>query len=484
MKANEIKSRIIKTIPIRWKDLEFIQQENFKEWINDGDTKLIESILKYQFVDPFKVWEHDGKLFCLDGKHRYLDLLHVIELGHIVPEELPATFVHCENIKEAAELVLVYSSAYARITQQGLFDFVSNFDLDLSSMKEVINIQDFSMERFEQKFDLFDTQNGEEPHVEVDDKNIIVSPGDLFQLNGHRVICGSFTNEDDVKALMQGDVARIVNCDPPYNLPANFFTNKDEQRHKDFAMGAGEMSDEEFVQFLALIMNTSVHNSFPGSIHYIFMDFRHSWHMTEAARRVYGNPQPKQVCVWEKDLFANGSFYRAQHELCFIFSDEKAKALWQKDLLDEGGEFYKDNNEWCFIFKNGEAAKHLSHLELKNRIRSNVWKYPSATSMANPDRFELKNHPTPKPVVMIADSILDTTLENDIVIDWFLGSGTCLIACEHTRRRGRFTEIEPMYVQGAIQRYINYCNKRGIEVNFTHLNGKLTLNDFANESKL
>ena len=484
MKANEIKSRIIKTIPIKWKDLEFIQQENFKEWINDGDTKLIESILKYQFVDPFKVWENEGKLFCLDGKHRYLDLLHVIELGHIVPKELPATFVHCENVKEAAELVLVYSSAYARITQQGLFDFVSNFDLDLSSMKEVINIQDFSMERFEQKFDLFDVNNAEEPEVEILDKNIMVKTGDVFQLNGHRVICGSFTSEEDVNLLMNGDLARIVNCDPPYNLPANFFTNKDEQRHKDFAMGAGEMTDEEFVKFLSLIMERSQDNSVPGAIHYIFMDFRHSWHMTEAARRVYGNPQPKQVCVWEKDLFANGSFYRAQHELCFIFSDEKAKSLWQKDLLDEGGEFYKDNNEWCFIFKNGEAAKHLSHLELKNRIRSNVWKYPSATSMANPDRFELKNHPTPKPVVMIADAILDTTNENDVVIDWFLGSGTCLIACEHTNRRGRFTEIEPMYVQGAIQRYINYCNKRGIEVNFTHLNGKLTLNDFANESKL
>lgn len=484
MTATTINSRILKTSLIKWRELEFIQQENFKEWINNGDTKLIESILKYQFVDPFKVWEHDGKLFCLDGKHRFLDLIKVSELGHNVPDELPATFINCGNINEAAELVLVYSSAYAKITQQGLFDFVSTFNLDIPAMKDVINIPEFSMERFEQKFDLFDVQNGEEPHVEVDLKNIIVGPGDVFQLNGHRIICGSFTEEDDVKVLMQDDKARVINCDPPYNLPANFFTNKDEQRHKDFAMGAGEMSDEEFVQFLALIMQRSVESSVPGAIHYIFMDFRHSWHMTEAARRVYGNPQPKQVCVWEKDLFANGSFYRAQHELCFIFSDEKAKALWNKDLLDEGGEFYKDNNEWCFIFKNGEAAKHLSHLELKNRIRSNVWKYPSATSMANPDRFELKNHPTPKPVVMIADAILDTTIENDIVIDWFLGSGTTLIACEHTRRRGRFTEIEPMYVQSAIIRYINYCKRKGIDVIFTHLNGKLTLNDFSNESKL
>ena len=484
MEAITISSRIIKTILIKWRDLEFIQQENFKEWIEDADVKLKESLIKYQFVDPFKVWENDGKLYCLDGKHRFLDLCSLVELGYKIPEELPATFMNCDDINQAAELVLVYSSAYAKITQQGLFDFVTNFNLDIPALKDVINIPEFSMQRFEQKFDLFDTQNGEEPFVEVDNKNIIVSPGDVFQLNGHRLICGSFTSDDDVKALMQDDKARIVNCDPPYNLPANFFTNKDEQRHKDFAMGAGEMTDEEFVQFLALIMTTSVNNSVPGAIHYIFMDFRHIWHMTEAARRVYGNPQPKQICVWEKDLFANGSFYRAQHELCFIFSDEKAKALWQKDLIDEGGEFYKDNNEWCFIFKNGEAAKHLSHLELKNRIRYNVWKYTSATSMAKHDRFELKNHPTPKPVVMIADAILDTTNENDVVIDWFLGSGTCLIACEHTRRRGRFTEIEPMYVQSAIQRYINYCNKRSIDVNFTHLNGNLTLKDFANESKL
>jgi DNA modification methylase len=484
METTSINSRIIKTELIKWRDLEFIQQENFKEWIGNGDTKLIQSILKYQFVDAFKVWEHENKLYCLDGKHRFLDLIKVSELGHNVPEELPATFIDCENIESAAELVLVYSSAYAKITQQGMFDFVSKFNLDLPAMNETINIEGFSMTRFEQKFDLFEVETGEEPHVDLDQDNIVVQTGDLFQLNGHRIICGSFTNDQDVKALMQKDKARIVNCDPPYNLPANFFTNQHEQRHKDFAMGAGEMTDEEFVQFLASIMNTSVSNSVPGAIHYIFMDFRHSWHMTEAARRVYGNPQPKQICVWNKDMMANGAFYRAQHELCFIFSDDKAKALWQKDLLDEGGEFYKDNNEWCFIFKNGDGAKHLSHLELKNRVRSNVWKYPSATSMANPDRFELKNHPTPKPVVMISDAILDTTNENDIVIDWFLGSGTCLIACEHTKRQGRFTEIEPMYVQGAIQRYINYCNKRNISVNFTHLNGKLTLNDFNNESKL
>lgn len=481
MEVQEIKSRVLKTELILWKELHFIQDENFKEWIDDGDKKLVNSLLKYQFVDPFKVWEHNGQIYCLDGKHRTLDLQQLIISGVDVPDELPATFMDCESMEEAAELVLVYSSAYAKITQQGLFDFVSKFNLDIPTLRDQISIPEFSMERFEQKFDLFDVESGKEDEVYVTDQDCIVSEGDLFQLNDHVILCASFKDAEKVAELMQGQKARIINCDPPYNLPANLYTNRGTTQHKDFKEAAGEMSDQEFMEFLAGVMQASVDNSVPGAIHYLFMDFRHAWHMTEAARQVYGNPQPKQVCVWAKDNMANGSFYRSQHELCFIFADENAKALWNKDLIDEGGEFYKDNNEWCYIFKNGDGAKHLSHLELKDRIRTNVWRYPSSISKSNPDRLELKNHPTPKPVVMISDAILDTTNHGDIVIDWFLGSGTAMIAAEHTERKGRFTEVEPVYVQGAIIRYLNYCGKRGINVNFTHLNGNLTLNDFENE---
>lgn len=138
-----IQSRVIKTEPISWRNLKFIQQENFKEWIGNGDEKLQKSILKYQFVDPFKVWEHDGVLYCLDGKHRFLDLERVSQLGIDVPELLPATFINCDNIQEAAELVLVYSSAYAKITQQGLLDFVQNFNLDFPDLNNLLSIPEF-----------------------------------------------------------------------------------------------------------------------------------------------------------------------------------------------------------------------------------------------------------------------------------------------------------------------------------------------------
>lgn len=475
-----IQSRIIKLENIRWKELHFIQQPDFKEWFDQGDQKLIESILKYQFVAPFMVWESEDKIYCLDGFHRYQDLATIERMGVDVPEELPAAFVNCSSMQEAAELVLVYSSAYAKVTQQGLFDFVAKYDIDFAEIKAAIHIPEFSVPRYEQKFNLFDTKNAEEPEVVVLENELIVKTGDLFELNGHRVICGSFQEPGVQSSLMAGKLARIVICDPPYNLPADFFLkdNRKHNNHTDFAMGAGEMTDDEFAEFLASIMRTSVAHTVPGAIHYIFMDWRHSWHMTDAARKVYGSPVPKQLCVWAKDMMANGSFYRAQQELCFIFNSPQAKALWNRDLLDEGG-FYKDNDdELVFIFKNGEAAKHLSHLDLADRIRSNVWRYPSATSTANPDRFELKNHPTPKPVAMIADAILDTTNEGDIVIDWFHGSGTCIIAAEQTGRICHASDIEPKYVQAEIIRYINYCKKRNREINFKHLTGSLTLNDF------
>lgn len=138
-----INSRIIKLEPVKWLELQFIQQDDFKEWLPNGDKKLIESLLKYQFADPFKVWQHNGINYCLDGRHRFLDLMSVAESGYEVPQMLPATFIDCKDMKEAAELVLVYSSAYAKITQQGLLDFVKNFDLDFPDMQAIMNIPEF-----------------------------------------------------------------------------------------------------------------------------------------------------------------------------------------------------------------------------------------------------------------------------------------------------------------------------------------------------
>jgi len=441
-------SRVIKTELVNWREFKFIQANNFKDFEPEAAHKLKASILGNNFTQPFYAWEDpDGIVYCLDGKHRTKMLEELISEGYDVPYLLPATFVHCDRKKEAAKLVTIYSSIYARVSQQGLFDFLKEYDIAMDEIKGQIDLPEFSFDRFEQKFDIpgIESLTDEDEEELYPDDPIIIIPGDIFQLGRHTLFVSGF--EDAPFAEYMNDKARILMTDPPYNLPTDFFLKI--TKHDDFAMGAGEMTDDEFVTFLGKIMQKARDVSVDGAIHYIFMDFRHSWHMTEAAKKIYGSPEPKQVCVWAKDVMANGSFYRAKHE-------------------------------FCFLFKSGNA-KHVSHIDLADRIRSNVWNYPSAHSQANPDKDELKNHPTPKPIQMIADAILDSTNEGEIVNDFFLGSGSTLIACEKTNRTCVGSEIEPKYAQSIIRRYINFCRKTGNIPEVVHVNGNLTLTDFENE---
>lgn len=152
---NSIESRIIKTELIKWTNLKFIQQDNFKEWNYKGQEKLFESMLKYQFIDPFKVWEYEGDIYCMDGRHRYLDLMHLKKQGHVIPDLLPATFIRCKDKKEAAELVLIYSSHYATITKEGLIDFTENYEIDF------LDLPVFSLPTFDE-IELHELFNPEE----------------------------------------------------------------------------------------------------------------------------------------------------------------------------------------------------------------------------------------------------------------------------------------------------------------------------------
>jgi hypothetical protein len=148
MEKATLNSRIIKTEPIPWRDLRFIQQDDFKAWTPNGGQKLHTSLLRYQFIDPFKVWESEGVIYCLDGRHRYMDLLAIAEAGNEVPEMLPATFIDCQDKKEAAELVLIYSSRYASITETGLLDFVKEYAIQMPDLIQALDIPDLDIQRF------------------------------------------------------------------------------------------------------------------------------------------------------------------------------------------------------------------------------------------------------------------------------------------------------------------------------------------------
>jgi len=248
--------------------------------------------------------------------------------------------------------------------------------------------------------------------------------GDLWELGKHRIYCGNSLHEDSFKALLGNRKAAVVFSDPPYNLPIDGnVCGKGSIHHREFEMASGEMSETEFVAFLERSMRLVARYSTSGSIHFLCMDWRHMKELLAAGNEVYKSLL--NVCVWVKDNGGMGSFYRSRHEL-------------------------------VFVFRNG-AESHRNNVQLGRfgRNRTNVWEYPGVNTLSR--RGEEGNllalHPTVKPVPLIADALLDCSARGEIVLDAFLGSGSTLIAAERIGRICHGIEIDPLYVDVAIQRW-------------------------------
>ncbi|MAO22301.1 MAG: DNA methylase N-4 [Phycisphaerae bacterium] len=267
----------------------------------------------------------------------------------------------------------------------------------------------------------------------------ITRPGDVWIMGegdrAHRVLCGDCTDPASYKRVLDDRLAAIVFTDPPYNLPAKTIGRVCSGDHGDFAMAAGEMTPEQFTGFLSDVMQRLCEHSEPGSIHYLFMDWRHASEMLAAGSARYADF--KNLCVWVKDRPGMGTFYRSQHEL-------------------------------VFVFKNG-SERHRNHFGLgeHGRTRSNVWHFPSARSLeaseGDPETREaLRLHPTIKPVRLIEEAIIDCSRRGEIVLDPFLGSGSTLIACEKTGRACAGIELAPRYVDVAVTRWQRWTGKDAV----------------------
>lgn len=149
----DIESRIVKTELIQWRSATWLQA-NLKE-LSDTSFRALKTSLKQNgFAMPFAVWEEiaTGTLWILDGHHRQKAMLELEVEGYRFPDELPANFVDCQNITEAARLVLVYSSVYASVTSDGLFEHLERFDLDFDSLSSMMVLPALNMEEFATEF--------------------------------------------------------------------------------------------------------------------------------------------------------------------------------------------------------------------------------------------------------------------------------------------------------------------------------------------
>ena len=219
--------------------------------------------------------------------------------------------------------------------------------------------------------------------------------------------------------LLGEERARLVFGDGPYNIPIDGFVSG-TGRHREFVMGAGEMSPPEFTAFQRAIFRNCVRFSVSGSIHFQCMDWRHMREMLDAADGVYS--EFKQLIVWAKQSGAMGTFYRSRHELVFVFKSGKGKHVNNFVLGDTG------------------------------RYRTNVVEYAGANSFRKGRAADLAAHSTVKPLALVADFLLDCSNRGDLVVDPFCGSGTTLIAAHRTQRWAASIELDPGYVDVALER--------------------------------
>ena len=253
-------------------------------------------------------------------------------------------------------------------------------------------------------------------------ESAVTKPGDIWLLGKHRLGCGDVRDADALVKLMEGAVAEAAFLDPPYNVPIDgYATGRGQHRHREFEVGCGEMNAAEFTEFLEEVFGHCASVSREGAVHFICMDHHHAGELITAADQTYAHRL--NICVWSKNNAGLGKLYRSQHEL-------------------------------IFVYRAGDA-QHRNNVQLGKygRYRTNIWEYPSVNGFSGTRKHDLSLHPTVKPVAMVADAIQDVTKPRDIVLDTFMGSGTTLMAAERTGRVCYGLEIDPHYVEVALDRW-------------------------------
>ena len=259
----------------------------------------------------------------------------------------------------------------------------------------------------------------------------ISKPGDFWQLDKHRFLCGDARSEADHHRLLDGEEAAMACHDVPYNVKIANVVGRGRTSHAEFAMASGEMSRVEYMDFLSVALTNTRRYLKDGAVVFVFTDWRHVDQLIGVGRDIFG--EPINLICWVKSSPGMGSLYRSEHELIAVFR------VGQKAPL---------NNVQLGRFE---------------RSRSNVWRYPGA-GQSGAGRQLLKHHPTPKPVALIADAIKDCTRRGDIILDCFVGSGATIMAAEKVGRRAFAMEIEPKFVDLSIRRWQEHTGKDAVHI--------------------
>jgi DNA modification methylase len=258
-----------------------------------------------------------------------------------------------------------------------------------------------------------------DPDAVPDERPTAIVAGDLFELGRHRLLCGDSTSEADVARLLGDVVPFLMVTDPPYGVEYDPDWRKQAKRPDGTPYGAartGQVANDARVDW------TPTWVLFPGVVAYVWHAGRHAAEV--AVSMLAAELDVRSQIVWRKPRFViSRGHYHWQHEPCWYAAREGQSSKWVGD-----------------------------------RSQSTVW------DIAQKDDTGETNHGTQKPVECMARPIRNHGGPEDHVYEPFCGSGSTLIACEQLGRRCFAMELEPKYVQMAIDRWEAFTGQKAVKV--------------------
>ena len=233
------------------------------------------------------------------------------------------------------------------------------------------------------------------------EKPVFSKTGDVWTLGRHRLVCGDSTKTETYETLMQGKKANLVVTDPPYNV--NYEGSAGKIKNDN-------MAAEKFYQFLLDAFTNMEKVMAEDASIYVFhadtegLNFRRAF--TDAGFYLSG------CCIWKKPSLVLGrSPYQWQHEPVLYGWKKNGKHQWYSD-----------------------------------RKQTTIWEFEKPRKNAD--------HPTMKPIPLLAYPITNSSMSNTLILDPFGGSGSTLIACEQTDRSCCTIELDEKYCDVIVKRYV------------------------------
>ena len=305
------------------------------------------------------------------------------------------------------EQIKAFRLADNKVGEIAEWDF-SKLEAELANIDFDMSLFGFEMSDFEEPIEIIED---DVPDVD-EDAEPIVKRGDIWQLGRHRLMCGDATSREDVERLMNGSEADLLLTDPPYNVAYEGGTSDSLTLQND------NMSEDAFSEFLQSAFENADRHLACGGSFYV-------WHASRT-QRVFEECMPwavRQQLIWNKNSMVLGrQDYQWKHEPCFYGWKEGASHGWYSD-----------------------------------RTQTTVLDFPK------PNRNG--EHPTMKPVELIAYQICNSTEKGDIVLDVFGGSGSTLIAAEQTGRKCLTMELDEKYASVILRRWENLTGEKAYRAN-------------------